>query len=824
MRENQENASIHRAVLRATEALQPTPDTDCVTPAKLIGTVMDVTEQKRVEEERGEHLWFLESMDRVNRAMQRTHDVEGMLSGVLEETLAIFGSDRAWLVYPCDPDAATSRVVMEHTRPEYPGAFALGEEFPVDTQGAELLRRVLDAPGAVTDLTIPPEMRERFSIQSIIATAVRPKGDRPYLFGLHQCSHARAWTAAERRLFEEIDRRLEDALTSVLAHRNLLAREEELRRSQHYLSEAQKLSHTGSWAVNLSSNTILYWSEECYRIYAYDPAQGLPSFESAVERVHPEDRPAVLETVDKAVQKKADFQTEHRVILPGGIVRNIRCLANTVWNASGELIYIGTVMDVTEQKRAEEALLHSGAALKLSEERYALAMEAAADGHMDWNFLTGEFYISPRMLQIVGHPLDATFADRADWVARFPFHPEDRKRWETAVAAHFAGREAIFKMDLRIVVNGEMRWLAFNFIATRDAAGKVVRWTGSITDLTDAKRDVATVVESIPGLVAILTPAGEVDAVNDQLAEYCGQPLEAMKQWGTNGTVHAEDLPRVAEIFMRGISTGEPYELEARVRRFDGVYRWNQIRGHPSRDSDGRIVRWYSVIFDIDDRKRAEEALRESQERYALAVAGSDDGVWDIDFAAARVFISARARELAGIPPGPEIVPLEEWFANLPLHPDDVPMRLAAMQAHLTGKAPAYEGEYRLRQPDGVYRWRRLHGLCLRNADGKPQRMAGSISDVDARRRAEDESARIREALRARDACGRGRLLGLGRPGRRVVRLAEAARDDAVSHREPIRRAGPISARARPFPPGRLGEVGARGRRSSLQAAARASR
>src|SRR4029077_12219956 len=91
---------------------------------------------------------------------------------------------------------------------------------------AEILRRVLDGPGAATDLSVPPEMRERFSIQSVIAIAVRPKGDRPYLFGLHQCSHARVWTAAEGRLFEEIARRLEDALTSVLAHRNLLASEE----------------------------------------------------------------------------------------------------------------------------------------------------------------------------------------------------------------------------------------------------------------------------------------------------------------------------------------------------------------------------------------------------------------------------------------------------------------------------------------------------------------------------------------------------------------------------------------------------------------------
>jgi PAS domain S-box-containing protein len=197
-----------------------------------IGTVIDVTEQKRAEEEREEHLWFLECMDRINRAMQRTNRVEGMTRGVLEEARAIFECDRAWLVYPCDPDAQTCRAVMEHTHPDYPGAFALDQELPVDAGTAELLRNMLHASGAVVDPGIPPEIRHRFNILSTIAIAVRPKGDRPYLFGLHQCSHVRSWTAVERRLFEEIGRRLEDALTSALAHRDLLASEEALRTSE----------------------------------------------------------------------------------------------------------------------------------------------------------------------------------------------------------------------------------------------------------------------------------------------------------------------------------------------------------------------------------------------------------------------------------------------------------------------------------------------------------------------------------------------------------------------------------------------------------------
>ena len=134
--------------------------------------------------------------------------------------------------------------------------------------------------------------------------------------------------------------------------------------------------------------------------------------------------------------------------------------------------------------------------------------------------------------------------------------------------------------------------------------------------------------------------------------------------------------------------------------------------------------------------------LQTTQERYALAVAGSDDGVWEYDFVNQRVFASPRARQISGLPPGPEMQSIDEWNAQLKIHPEDAARRRAAMEAHLAGKTPAYEGEFRMLHPDGQYRWLRIHGLCVRDASGKPYRMAGSTSDIDARKRAE-------EALRA---------------------------------------------------------------------------
>jgi signal transduction histidine kinase/PAS domain-containing protein len=208
---------------------------------EFVGTVMDVTAGKRAEEERQAQLWFFESMDRINRAIQGTSDVKRMMRDLLDATLAIFGCDRAWLMYPCDPDVTSHRVRMERTRPEYMGAFGLGMEIPNDPDVAGVFRMVLVSGDPIrfdpqSGHSPPSAPAERFAIKSMLAMAVHPKVDRPYLFGLHQCSHARVWTAQEERLFQAIGRRLADALDTLLmlqdvreAHRMVEASRDELR-------------------------------------------------------------------------------------------------------------------------------------------------------------------------------------------------------------------------------------------------------------------------------------------------------------------------------------------------------------------------------------------------------------------------------------------------------------------------------------------------------------------------------------------------------------------------------------------------------------------
>jgi PAS domain S-box-containing protein len=133
---------------------------------------------------------------------------------------------------------------------------------------------------------------------------------------------------------------------------------------------------------------------------------------------------------------------------------------------------------------------------------------------------------------------------------------------------------------------------------------------------------------------------------------------------------------------------------------------------------------------------KVRDSLDASRERFALAVAGSNDGIWDWDYRRKKVFASARARELLGLPPGPELTPSDEWFAACSSS-GRRSAKDAALEAHLAGRTPLYEGEYRVRQLDGTYRWVLIRGLCTRDAAGQPLRMAGSVSDVDAQKSAE---------------------------------------------------------------------------------------
>ena len=176
----------------------------------VLSIARDITERKRAEIERQAHLRFLESMDQINRSMQGTNDLEQRMSDVLDIVLSIFDCDRAFLLYPCDPDASSWNSPMERTRPEYPGVLAQGiDEAPIDAEVARTFRILLDTEGPVkfgpgTSNPLPADVSERFGFKSFMSMALYPKVGKPWQFGIHQCSYARIWTPEDERFFRRL--------------------------------------------------------------------------------------------------------------------------------------------------------------------------------------------------------------------------------------------------------------------------------------------------------------------------------------------------------------------------------------------------------------------------------------------------------------------------------------------------------------------------------------------------------------------------------------------------------------------------------------------
>src|SRR5258706_13399142 len=287
-------------------------------------------------------------------------------------------------------------------------------------------------------------------------------------------------------------------------------------------------------------------------------------------------------------------------------------------------------------------------------------------------------------------------------------------------------------MDMRAIVHGETRWIQFSGVCLRDASGKPVRWLGTSRDVTDRKRrgEALRIWEERFAIAVVGGKDGIWDRDLTTGMHYLspraqeismGRPSDGVdlrheSEWAQWFHIHPDDAARrdaATRDHLKGLTPR--YEGEWRVRHQDGSYHWIQVRGICTRDALGRAVRFAGSTTDIDARKRSEEALRISEERFALAVTASTDGIWDWDITTDATFLSERAQHICGLKPGKTTRSRAEWGSMVELHRDDVEAQRKACDDYVAGIAPSYDGEWRVRQADRSYRWVRDRGLCVRD-------------------------------------------------------------------------------------------------------------
>jgi PAS domain S-box-containing protein len=335
------------------------------------------------------------------------------------------------------------------------------------------------------------------------------------------------------------------------------------------------------------------------------------------------------------------------------------------------------------------------------------------------------------------------------WGWQSTFHSEDlpplMTKWQELLISGDPG-----EIEARIRRHdGNYRWFLVKVAPHRNEAGTILRWYGTSTDINDRKqaeqalrdseRDIRLIVDTIPGLVCTLKANWEVETVNRPLREYFGKTLDELKDWEFIGVVHPDDLERVVAETHRSVQNGQPYEVEHRCRRHDGVFRWFQVRCNPLRGADGQIVRWYLLLTDIEDRKVAEEALRASERNLSLAINSMPVLVWSARPDGSVKFFSKSWLEYTGLAPEDAL----GWGWTSAFHPEDLP-GLSNYWRSITASGEPGEYEARLCRWDGQYRWFLLRANPLRDESGQVIAWYGSNTDIEDRKLAE-------EALRERE-------------------------------------------------------------------------
>src|SRR6202140_5326486 len=296
------------------------------------------------------------------------------------------------------------------------------------------------------------------------------------------------------------------------AAHTLELQEEKLQRSEAYLAEAQRLTHTGSWAWQVAGGDAVHLSEEWYRIYGFDPENGPPAFEECRQRTHPEERAKRQGAIDRAIAEKSEYEVEFRILLPDGSVKHIHTVGHPVLNASGDLVqFVGSSTDITERKRAEQATRLLAAIVESSHD--AIVSKSLNGVITSWN---------KGAERLFGYAAEEAVGQNITLII-----PLERRDEERAIIERLKRGERVDHFEtVRMRKDGSLLDVALTISPMKDAAGRIVGASKLARDITERKRSEEALRQAQADL-AHLSRVTTMSELTASLAHEIRQPISA---------------------------------------------------------------------------------------------------------------------------------------------------------------------------------------------------------------------------------------------------------------------------------------------------------
>tara|TARA_R100000655_G_scaffold13525_1_gene30587 strand:- start:4584 stop:7910 length:3327 start_codon:yes stop_codon:yes gene_type:complete len=561
------------------------------------GSFQNITDLKRTEQENKTHLWFLECLDQVNRAIQGTNDLEQMMSDVLEAIRNCFECDRAWLIYPCDPDSDWWSVPMEQTHPDYPGGRATGLDYPMSDVLAQVMRAYMksEQPVAmVPDFDSPDtsEMIRKYQVRSQMGTALYPKVGKPWMFGLHQCAYARIWTQEEKRLFSEIGHRLSDGLTSLLIYR-------EQRESDERFRQAFEFAAIGMGVLSLSGQWLRA-NHSLYEMVGYSETELLQM--TFQEMTHPDDLQNGQAELNQLIADQIPYmQIEKRYRHQNGHYFWARLTTSIVRDTNHQPLYfVSQIEDIEESKKSEQSIALLNFAINQVKECIYLL---DGKGRIQ--------YVNDETCHNMGYSYDELLTMSVPEIDPATSQQNWDEHWQELKREGSVRLETLHKTKngrlIPVEVNAnyfEYGGIGYNLALTHDISErKAVEYAlreqeERFRQLTDNIEEVVWLTDIAMGKLLYISPAYQ-----HIWGRNCESLYENPVSWLE--TIHPQDIDNVRQALAQGKVTGQ-YDIDFRIIRPDGTIRHIHQKAFPILNEAGELYRIAGTAQDITKRKEQE--------------------------------------------------------------------------------------------------------------------------------------------------------------------------------------------------------------------------